>query len=151
MFTHTMRQTVSYTPEACGHVWVEHVIYKLNSNWTDISECVAVQDEVLFSQAMCLHVSQDCLCMDLYLDLDMAPPLSLVFHFFPSGHSRRSIFSIDHHFKRDFCKTQTVNKVNYDSYYEILIHGFFIFVKLSPVVVTTDEGFIKLNKALFSL
>ena len=49
----------------------------------------------------------------------------------------KSIFPIDHHCKRDVCKTvdrtpRTANNVNYDSfYYELLIHGGFIFVKLS--------------------
>ena len=47
------------------------------------------------------------------------------------------IFYIDHHCKRDVCKTadktpQSANKVNYDSFYsECLIHEGFIFLKLS--------------------
>ena len=73
-------------------------------------------------------------------------PLNLA-AIFPSGHwrycsekspcSQKSIFPIDHHCKRDVCKTvdrtpRTANNVNYDSfYYELLIHGGFIFVKLS--------------------
>ena len=66
---------------------------------------------------------------------------------FPNGHSwycskkspcsLKSIFFIDHHCKRDVCKTvdrtpRTANNVNYDSFCcGLLIHGGFMFVKLS--------------------
>ena len=64
---------------------------------------------------------------------------------FPSGHSwycsdkspcsPKSVFPIDHHYKRDVCKTvdrtpPTANNVNYDSfYYVILIQGRFYICK----------------------